>query len=68
MAAVAARLGAARLEGRYLPTEKNAMVADHYEKLGFRRLAEDAQNPGAAFGLAIADYRAPDLPMAMIRD
>jgi FkbH-like protein len=28
-------LGAVRLSGEYLPTKKNAMVRDHYEKLGF---------------------------------
>lgn len=30
--------GASRLVGRYFPTEKNALVADHYEKLGFSLL------------------------------
>ncbi|MBV8848819.1 MAG: HAD family hydrolase [Methylobacteriaceae bacterium] len=31
----AARLGARRLIGRYRPTGKNGMVAEHYPKLGF---------------------------------
>jgi FkbH-like protein len=35
VAAVAASLGARRLVGRYIPTKKNAMVRDHYERLGF---------------------------------
>jgi len=35
IAAEASRLGAARLIGEYVPTKKNAMVRDHYEKLGF---------------------------------
>ena len=35
IAAQASALGATRLIGRYLPTKKNAMVKDHYAKLGF---------------------------------
>jgi FkbH-like protein len=31
----ARKLGARRLVGEYLPTKKNAMVKDHYAKLGF---------------------------------
>jgi FkbH-like protein len=34
--------GVARLLGRYLPTEKNQMVADHYGKLGFQQLESRA--------------------------
>ncbi len=37
----AQRLGVETLRGRYLPTKKNALVADHYDKLGFRRERED---------------------------
>ncbi len=32
--------GVATLVGTYRPTEKNALVRDHYEKLGFARIAE----------------------------
>ena len=35
IAAEATRLGAKTLIGRYIPTSKNAMVKDHYKKLGF---------------------------------
>ena len=35
IAAEATRLGAKTLIGRYIPTSKNGMVKDHYEKLGF---------------------------------
>ncbi len=35
IAAEAARLGARRLVGEYIPTKKNGMVKDHYAKLGF---------------------------------
>ena len=31
----AAQLGARRLIGEYIPTKKNAMVKDHYARLGF---------------------------------
>lgn len=37
----ARRLGAKRLIGEYRPTQKNAMVKDHYQKLGFSFLAEN---------------------------
>ena len=42
VAAQAQRLGARRLVGEYLPTKKNAMVKDHYERLGFVKESEDA--------------------------
>lgn len=35
--------GVKRLIGVFRPTEKNAMVADHYPKLGFRSLSADGQ-------------------------
>jgi FkbH-like protein len=35
IAAEAAKLGARRLVGEYIPTKKNAMVKDHYARLGF---------------------------------
>jgi FkbH-like protein len=41
IAAEARRLGARRLIGEYLPTKKNGMVRDHYEKLGFAPLDGD---------------------------
>jgi len=34
--------GVRTLTGIYLPTARNALVLDHYEKLGFRRVAEEA--------------------------
>ena len=41
IAAQAQALGATRLIGEYVPTKKNAMVRDHYAKLGFAPLATD---------------------------
>jgi FkbH-like protein len=37
----AAKLGAKRLIGEYIPTKKNAMVKDHYAKLGFTVMETD---------------------------
>jgi FkbH-like protein len=34
--------GIRRLIGTYKPTERNKLVIDHYEKLGFKKVAEDA--------------------------
>ena len=38
----AAKLGARRLVGEYIPTKKNGMVKDHYAKLGFTVMETDA--------------------------
>ena len=32
-----------RVIGVYLPTQRNRLVEDHYEKLGFRQIGEHAQ-------------------------
>ena len=37
----AARMGAKRLVGEYIPTKKNGMVRDHYAKLGFTVMETD---------------------------
>ncbi len=36
----AARCGVTRLVGRYVPTDRNALVKDHYAKLGFTPIGE----------------------------
>jgi FkbH-like protein len=41
IAAEGLRLGARRLIGEYIPTTKNGMVKDHYDRLGFAPLASD---------------------------
>lgn len=55
--------GAARLIGEYIPTPRNAMVATHFEKLGFTQLDRPAQ--GSLWQLALADHVAPALPMRL---
>jgi predicted enzyme involved in methoxymalonyl-ACP biosynthesis len=37
----AAKLGATRLVGEYIPTKKNGMVKDHYARLGFTVIGTD---------------------------
>ncbi len=53
--------GATQLTGRYIPSAKNKMVADHYPKLGFT--AAGAEGEATLWRLDLADYAAPDLPM-----
>lgn len=60
----ARRCGAQRLIGEYIPSPKNAMVRDHYERVGFRKIDRDAAG-SAYYELRIEDYAAPDLPMVV---
>ncbi len=48
IAAEARRLGAKRLIGEYVPTAKNAMVKDHYVRLGFTVIDSDATGASRA--------------------
>ena len=41
-------LGAMRLVGEFIPTKKNGMVRDHYEKLGFAPLRHDETGASTA--------------------
>jgi FkbH-like protein len=49
-------LGARRLIGEYRPTAKNAMVRDHYRKLGFRALDPEAADGVTRWELTLADW------------
>jgi FkbH-like protein len=67
VAAQAQRQGVWRLVGQYLPTEKNALVRDHYRDLGF---AAEGAVPGAAEGatqwaLDLRPHQATKLPMKL---
>jgi len=46
------------LLGYYLPTAKNGMVADHYEKLGFTLVSKDEAAGSTVWSLDIANYEA----------
>ncbi|MGA8707776.1 MAG: HAD-IIIC family phosphatase [Steroidobacteraceae bacterium] len=45
----------------YLPTAKNSMVAEHYDRLGFARISEDVRGT-VKYRLPLADYTASSLP------
>ena len=53
--------GAAVLTGRYIPSAKNRMVADHFARLGFAAAGDDGD--ATLWRLDLAAYVAPDLPM-----
>lgn len=66
VAGAAKARGARRLIGVYIPTSKNAMVADHYGKLGFELVAE--VDGHRTFVLDLASYRPPDVPIEVLRE
>lgn len=70
VARAARAAGATALEGLYIPSAKNMMVAEHFAKLGFAQAApapEDADLPEGTtrWRLELADYTAPDLPLTL---
>ena len=48
--------GITALFGYYLPTNKNAMVADHYDKLGFERVTTDSIEEASTWRLDTSTY------------
>ena len=65
IAAAARAGGAMALTGRYIPSAKNKMVAEHYAKLGFEQVA-DGGDGETLWRLDLDRYAAPDLPMRII--
>jgi FkbH-like protein len=59
--------GIDRLEGTYLPTERNRLVEDHYADLGFS-LVSRADDGSTVWELAVADAAESDLPMRVERE
>lgn len=55
IAAEAAKLGARRLMGEYIPTKKNGMVKDHYARLGFT-VMETREDGGSRSVLDLASF------------
>ena len=53
--AYAARQGASRVVGQYIPTAKNQMVRDFFQGFGFERVSEDGGG-ASRWALAVADY------------
>lgn len=58
--------GATQLVGRYIPTDRNMMVARHYEKLGFEKVSE-TESGETVWRLAVADAPERSLPMQIVR-
>jgi FkbH-like protein len=52
--------GAYKLRGRYIPSEKNSMVVDHYKKLGFT--VESTDDGTTIWHLSLDEYKSPALP------
>lgn len=66
VARAAAKHGASRLIGVYLPTAKNRMVAGHFSKLGFSPDGPAGQDgKGTRWTLDLRAYAAPELPMTL---
>jgi FkbH-like protein len=55
VAAEARRLGASRLIGEYRPTAKNAMVREHYQRLGFAPL-EQREDGSTLWSLELGSF------------
>jgi len=56
--------GVQYLVGRYIPSAKNALVQDHYAKLGFTKM-ETGKDGATTWKLLLAAYEAPVLPIAI---
>ena len=54
--------GAAALVGQFIPSGRNELVRNHFAKLGFSAADEDG-----LWRLDLGAYRAPELPMRVIR-
>jgi FkbH-like protein len=62
LAVAAKREGARELIGRYTPTAKNKMVANHYRKLGFAPL-DETPDGGSTWRLDLAGFQPQPLEM-----
>lgn len=58
--------GMTTLVGHYIPTAKNALVRDHYKKLGFERVS--GADSEQAWQFDIAEYKSGSLPFEFIQD
>jgi FkbH-like protein len=58
LAEAARRAGVRTLYGYYLPTPKNGMVADHYEKIGFVPSSHNDETGASVWSLDITNYEA----------
>lgn len=65
LAQEALKLNAKRLIGQYFPTAKNAMVREHYAKLGFTHVETDAA-PGTRGVLDLPTYQFRETAMTVV--
>jgi FkbH-like protein len=59
---VAKAAGVEQLIGRYIPTDRNDLVAKHYERLGFEEIEENPDGR-TTWRLSLADYEPSDAPI-----
>jgi FkbH-like protein len=57
--------GAAELLGRFIPTPKNGIVKDHYEKLGFIKVRE-LENGETEWKMSLANYAPRTVPIQIV--
>ena len=67
VAATAAGMGAERLRGFYVPSAKNAMVKEHYAKLGFAPVSSDETGASVA-ELALGGFAPPATFIALVNE
>jgi predicted enzyme involved in methoxymalonyl-ACP biosynthesis len=58
--------GVKKLEGAYIPTDRNEMVREHYEKLGFTQIDRGAD--GSSRWELPTDVEFEELPMKVERE
>ncbi|MDE2240720.1 MAG: hypothetical protein KGJ73_12445, partial [Rhodospirillales bacterium] len=66
----AKRLGVQRIIGEYRPTEKNGMVREHYQKLGFSKMpfgAVQTEDERHSYVLPLDEYNVTDHPIQLER-
>jgi FkbH-like protein len=56
--------GVQRLRASYLPTKKNDMVSEHFDRLGLKRVEETPEG-AHRYEASIPDYVSPSLPMKL---
>jgi FkbH-like protein len=57
-----AKRGVQKLRASYLPTKKNNMVSEHFDRLGMTRVEETAEG-AHHYEISVPDYVSPSFPM-----
>ena len=57
--------GASKLIGQYIPSPRNEIVKEHYQKLGFSRVIPQIKNDIEDWELNITNYKTYDLPFML---